>query len=327
MSLKNKSVVVTGGAGFIGSHLVDRLTKEDPEKIIIVDNFFLGKHRNIEQAIKENDNVKLFYQDAAHYEKMKSLFKIEQPDVVFNLAVVPLLTSHELPKMTCEDNINIVLTILELQRNDLFDTLIHCSSSEVYGTARTVPMNERHPLNPESPYAASKAACDLLIDSYRRTFGIDVSIVRPFNNYGPRQNEGSYAGVIPITIQRILAGKPPIVHGTGKQTRDYIFVKDVADAFVKVYNTKATRGEAMNIATGKEITILSMIQAICREMGYNGRIKYEPFRPADVMRHKADISLARKLIGFEPKTEFKAGIRSTVAWYRELQGKKARPKA
>jgi len=324
MSLKNKSVVVTGGAGFIGSHLVDRLTKEHPEKIIIVDNFFLGKHRNIEKAIKDNDNIKLFYQDATHYEKMKNLFKIERPDVVFNLAVVPLLTSHELPKITCEDNINIVLTVLELQRNDLFKTLIHCSSSEVYGTAEKVPMSEKHPLNPESPYAASKAACDLLVDSYRRTFGIDVSIVRPFNNYGPRQNEGSYAGVIPITIQRILAGKQPIVHGTGKQTRDYIFVKDVADAFVKVHDSKVTRGKALNIATGREITILSMVQAICKEIGYKGKIKFEPFRPADVMRHKADITLARKLIGFEPRTEFKAGIRSTVAWYRELQGKKAR---
>ena len=202
MGLKNKSVLVTGGAGFIGSHLVDRLVKEEPEKVIIVDNFFLGKQQNIEQVLK-NETVKLYYQDAAHYEKMLNIFEVEGVDVVFNLAVVPLLTSHELPKITCEDNINITLTVLELLRKDYYDTLIHCSSSEACGSAVTVIMDENHPLNPTTPYAASKAACDLLVRSYENTFGIDMSIVRPFNNYGPRQNEGSYAGVIPITIKRV----------------------------------------------------------------------------------------------------------------------------
>ena len=322
MNLKNKSVMITGGAGFIGSHLVDRVALEEPEKIVIVDNFFLGKHRNIDSAMKKYDNIQLNYLDASHYEKMLNIFKLENIDVVFNLAVVPLLTSHDLPKITCEDNINITLTVLELLRNDCYKTLIHCSSSEVYGSAETVPMSEKHPLNPETPYAASKAACDLLVGSYERTFGIDAAIIRPFNNYGPRQNEGSYAGVIPITIQRILDGKPPIIHGTGNQTRDYIFVKDTTDAFVNVYNTKATRGKTLNIAMGKEITILSMVQAIAKELGYKGKLKFEPFRPADVMRHKADISLAKELIGYRPKTDFKEGIRNTVTWYETILSKR-----
>ena len=203
MSLKNKSVLVTGGAGFIGSHLVDRILKDKPEKVVIVDNFFLGKHRNIEQAMKGSDAVKLYYQDAGHYEKMKNIFEIEAIDIVFNLAVVPLLTSHTLPKITCEDNINITLSVLELQREGHFKTLIQCSSSEAYGTAQEHAMSESHPLNPTTPYAASKAASDLLTTSYHNTFGLDLSIVRPFNNYGPRQNEGSYAGIIPITIKKI----------------------------------------------------------------------------------------------------------------------------
>ena len=321
MTLNNKSVMVTGGAGFIGSHLVDRIIKEDPEKVLIVDNFFLGKHRNIQHSLNENDNVKLVYQDAAHYEKMKNLIEMEGVDVVFNLAVVPLLTSHELPKVTCEDNINIALSILELQRNGLFKTLINCSSSEAYGTAETVPMSETHALNPETPYAASKASCDLLVDSYRRTFGMDVATVRPFNNYGPRQNEGSYAGVIPVTIQRILNGEQPIVYGTGEQTRDYIYVEDVADAFVEVYNSESTRGKTLNIATGQEITILDMVKAIASEMQYPGEIRFESVRPADVMRHMGDIALARKLIGFEPKTSFSNGIKKTVEWYLEVFGK------
>ncbi len=317
MSLKDKRIVVTGGAGFIGSHLVDRLIKEEPEKIIVVDNFFLGKHRNIEEAFRKFSALKLYYQDASHYEKMKNIFKIERPDVVFNLAVVPLLTSHELPKITCEDNISITLSVLELLKDELYDTLIHCSSSEAYGTATESIMDENHPLHPTTPYAASKAASDLLVESYSNTFDLDTAIVRPFNNYGPRQNEGSYAGVIPITIQRIMNGQKPVIHGDGLQTRDYIYVKDVVEAFVDIYNHESTRGKVMNIATGKEITILDMVTAIARELEYGGEFIFEDERPADVRRHRGDITLAQKSFGFEAKTSFDEGIKMTVEWYLE----------
>ncbi|MBI5001241.1 MAG: GDP-mannose 4,6-dehydratase [Euryarchaeota archaeon] len=324
MSLKGRRVMVTGGAGFIGSHLVDRLTGEDVERIVIVDNFFLGRHRNIQRAMDTFPSIKLYYQDAAHYEKMRNIMKVEDIDVVFNLAVVPLLTSHELPKITCEDNINITLSVLELLRNDYYKTLIHCSSSEVYGSAMEIPMGEEHPLHPTTPYAASKAACDLIAQTYENTFGIDMAIVRPFNNYGPRQNEGSYAGVIPITIQRILDGKRPIVHGKGLQTRDYVYVKDVVDGMVRIHDHKNTRGKVLNIATGEEITILAMIKAIAKEMGYKGPLEFQRKRPADVDRHLADIALAKELIDFRPKTSFADGIRETVAWYRQNLGKGGR---
>lgn len=315
MGLKNKVVMVTGGAGFIGSHLVDRILKDDPEKVLIVDNFFLGKHRNIEHAMLTQPDTKLYYQDAGHYEKMKNIMKLEGVDVVFNLAVVPLLTSHELPKITCEDNINITLAMLELAKNDYYKTLIHCSSSEVYGTAETVPMSEDHPLHPTTPYAASKAACDLIAQTYVNTFGLDLSIIRPFNNYGPRQNEGSYAGVIPITIKRIMEGKKPIVHGKGLQTRDYIYVGDTAEAMVQIYEHRNTRGKVLNIATGREITILDMIKAIAKEMNYRGEFEFQRIRKADVMRHKGDIALAETLIGFKAGTSFNKGIKETTAWY------------
>lgn len=318
MNLKNKSVLVTGGAGFIGSHLVDRIIKEEePEKVIILDNFFLGKQRNIEQAMK-NENVKLYYQDAAHYEKMLNILKIEGVDVVFNLAVIPLLTSHEFPKITCEDNINITLTILELLKNGYYDTLIHCSSSEACGSAMESIMDENHPLNPTTPYAASKAACDLLVRSYENTFGLDISIARPFNNYGPRQNEGSYAGVIPITIKRIMNNEPPIIYGDGLQTRDYIYVEDTVNGFIEIYNTKKTRGKLINLASGEEKTILYMIQAIAKEMGYEGKIDFQPPRKADVRRHKGDITLAKKLFNFNPAITFETGIKKTVEWYKEI---------
>lgn len=318
MSLKNKVVAVTGGAGFIGSHLVDRLIEENPEKIIIVDNFFLGKHRNIDKSIKMSDKIKLYCRDCSNYEKMHNIFNIETIDVVFNLAVIPLLTSHELPKVTCEENINITLNMLELQRNGCYKTLIHCSSSEAYGSAEKIPMDENHPLNPTTPYAASKAASDLLVLSYQNTFAIDTTIIRPFNNYGPRQNEGSYAGVIPITIKRILDGKKPIIYGDGKQTRDYIFVKDTVEGFIKAYNDNNTRGKIINIASGKEITISDLISLISDEMDYDGRIEFGEARKADLRRHRGDISLAKNLMDFEPQTSFEEGIKSTVKWYKKF---------
>jgi len=205
--------------------------------------------------------------------------------------------------------------MLELAKNDYFKTLIHCSSSEVYGTAETIPMSEDHPLHPTTPYAASKAACDLIAQTYENTFGIDMAIVRPFNNYGPRQNEGSYAGVIPITIKRIMEGKRPIVHGKGLQTRDYIYVGDTVEAMVQIYEHKNTRGKVLNIATGKEITILAMIKAIAKEMKYKGDFEFQRIRKADVMRHMGDIALAKKLIDFKSETSFDIGIKSTVKWY------------
>lgn len=321
MSLKNKTVMVTGGAGFIGSHLVDRIIRDKPERIVVVDNFFLGKHRNLEPAIKTFGNIKIYYQDAGHYGKMKNIMDIEGIDVVFNLAVVPLLTSHELPKITCEDNINITLSVLELLREGKYKTLIHCSSSEAYGTAESVPMSESHPLNPTTPYAASKAASDLLAQSYENTFGLDISIVRPFNNYGPRQNEFSYAGVIPITIERIMSGMKPVIHGDGLQTRDYIYVSDTVEAMLQICQTKSTRGKVVNIATGREITILDMIKAISMELDYTGEFEYQPARLADVRRHRGDITLARKLMGFEPATKFTDGIAQTVSWYKTVIGK------
>ena len=314
--MKNKSVLVTGGAGFIGSHLVDRLIEEKPANLVIVDNFFLGKQRNLKHA-KDNFPIKVYNQDATDYDAMKKIIENESIDVVFNLAVIPLLSSHVNPVDDWNVNVNITLVLCELIRKIQFSTLIHFSSSEAYGSAKKIIMDEEHPLNPTTPYAASKAAADHLITSYCETFGIDASVVRPFNNYGPRQNEGSYAGVIPITIKRIMNGMPPIIYGDGEQTRDYIYVTDTADAAIDVYNNKNTRSKIINIATGQEITIKKIITTIAEIMEFNEPIIYEEARLADVRRHRGDISLAEKLIGFKTKVSFEDGIRQTVEWYKE----------
>jgi len=317
MSLKNKSVLVTGGAGFIGSHLVDRLIKEYPENLVVVDNFFIGNIQNLSEAKEKFKDLKIYNRDASDYNKMSEIMKNEGIDVVFNLAVIPLPASLTKPRWAFEQNVNITLSICELARNNYFDTLIHFSSSEAYGTCEYAPMDEKHPLNGKTPYAASKAASDQLVFSYCRTFGIEASVIRPFNNYGPRQNEGSYAGVIPLTIKRILNDEAPVIYGDGKQTRDYLYVTDTANAAIDVYNSKSTRNKVLNIASGKEISIETLIKLIAKYLNCDKPIVYEQERQGDVKRHIANIYLAEDLIGFKPAVSFEEGLRLTVEWYKE----------
>ena len=317
MNLKNKSVLVTGGAGFIGSYLVDRIVKEEPENLAVVDNFFLGKESNLNKAKENYSNLKIYNQDASDYETMRKIMENESIDVMFNLAVIPLPASLTKPRWAFEQNVNITLSTCELARNDYFDTLIHFSSSEAYGTSEYAPMDEKHPLNGTTPYAASKAASDQLVFSYCKTFGIEASIIRPFNNYGPRQNEASYAGIIPLTIKRILNDGAPVIYGDGKQTRDYLYVADTANAAIDMYNSKNTRNKVLNIASGKEISIETLVKIIAKYLDCEKPIVYEQERPGDVRRHIANIYLAEDLINFKPTTSLEEGLKLTVDWYKE----------
>lgn len=317
MRLNNKSVLVTGGAGFIGSHLVDRLIKEQPANLVVVDNFYLGKEANLCDAKYTFPALKIVNADASNQIDMEHLVKKEDIEVVFNLAVIPLLASFVEPCWMYRHNMDIVLCVCELARKGYYKTLIHCSSSEVYGTCEQAPMDESHPLNPSTAYSASKAAADHLVLSYCKSFGIDAAIIRPFNNYGPRQNDGSYAGVIPLTIKRILARENPLIHGDGEQTRDYIYVTDTAEAAVKVYNCLNTRGKTLNIASGQETSIKHLIKLLAQHLNCNKPIIYQKARPGDVRRHIADISLAKALIDFKLSISIENGIKHTVEWYKE----------
>jgi UDP-glucose 4-epimerase len=322
MRLKDKSVLVTGGAGFMGSHLVDRLIRENPVSLVVVDNFYLGKESNLGEAKQAYPDLKVYNRDASDLESMSKIMRDENVDVVFNLAVVPLLVSLTKPKWTFEENINITATMCELARKHLFETLIHFSSSEVYGTSEYAPMDEMHPMNPRTPYAASKGASDQLVFSYWTSFGIDSSIVRPFNNYGPRQNEGSYAGVIPVTVKRVLSGQAPVIYGDGKQTRDYLFVTDTVDAAVKVYEHKSSRKRVLNVASGREVSIESVIRTISEYLGSERPIVYKPERPGDVRRHIANTFLAEDLLGFKPTIDLNEGLKRTIEWYKRKLGAK-----
>ena len=315
MKLTGRNIAVTGGAGFIGSHLVERIIQESPRNMVVIDNLFLGREENLEQAKEQFPTLHFYKVDASDYDTMKDILKNENVEVVYNLAVIPLPASLEKPRWTIDVNIAITNIFCELLREGFYQTLIHFSSSEAYGTAQFVPMNEEHPINPETPYAASKVAGDYIVLSYRNTFGIDAVIVRPFNNYGPRQNKGAYAGIIPIVVQKAANGESVIIYGDGEQTRDFIFVKDTVNAAVKIYENPATRGKIINIASGHETSINQLVRKILYLMGSNVKIIYDVPRLGDVRRHCGDISLVKNLIGFEPSIIDDNHLRQTINWY------------
>lgn len=316
MQLTGTSILVTGGAGFIGSHLVDRIIRENPANLAVVDNFFLGCEENLLAAQDTFPELKVYRLDAADLAAMRQLAESEKIEVVFDLAVIPLPTSLQYPSWTIGTNVGIATTFCELARWDCIETLVHCSSSEAYGTAQYVPMPETHPLQPTTPYAASKAAADQVVLSYRESFDIDTVIVRPFNTFGPRQNPGTYAGIIPIVIQRVRNGKPIEIFGDGEQTRDFIFVRDAADAFVRTYEQESTRGKVINVATGHETSVNDLVAKLLHVLGAsNHPVVHVAPRPGDVRRHCGDIQLARKLVGFEPVAITYEDLQETVDWY------------
>jgi UDP-glucose 4-epimerase len=319
-TLSEKRVIVVGGAGFIGSHLCDAISLKKPDRLLVIDDFSLGKAANL-GLISSAPNVEIYRQDASDFASMLATLDRESPDVIFNLGVVPLPASLVKPRETIETNIAITTVLCELLRQEKYGTLVHCSSSEAYGSALYIPMDESHPEQPLTPYAASKIACDHIALSYHKTFGADIGVVRPFNCYGPRQNEKSYAGVIPLTIGRIMAGESPIIYGDGEQTRDYTYVEDTVEGIIGVYETPSSRGKVVNIANGTEVSIGYLIESIAGMMGYQGAIVHEPARPGDVRRHKGDISLAKSLFNFTPKVDLEDGLRRTIQWYSDSRGR------
>ncbi len=314
-SIEGKNVLVTGGAGFIGSHLCDALLEKGAGKVVCLDNFFLGKMENIEDAMK-HDNFMLYRDDARNFGVVQAILEREEIEVVFNMATIALNYSFFNPFDAYMVNVSIANTLLELLKTGAYKTLIHTSSSEAYGTARYSPMDENHPTDPTTPYAAGKAAADMMVHSFSKVLPLDIAIVRPFNNYGPRQNaEGPLAGIIPVTAKRLKNGGRPVIHGDGEQTRDFIYVKDTVRGLIMAYENEASRGQIINLGYGKDISMNALMQTICDYMGYTGEWERRESRTSDVRKLCADISKARKLIGFEPEMEFEEGIRVTLDWY------------
>ena len=314
-SIKGKNVLVTGGAGFIGSHLCDELLLEGANKVVCVDNFFLGKMENIADALT-HDNFVLYRDDARQFGVMQSVMEKEEVEVVFNMATIALNYSFFNPFDAYMVNVEIANTLLELLKVGAYKTLIHTSSSEAYGTAQYSPMDENHPTDTTTPYAAGKAAADMMVHSFSKVLDLDIYIIRPFNNYGPRQNaEGPLAGIIPVTAKRLKNGGKPVVNGDGEQTRDFIYVKDTVRGLILAYEKKKSRGMIINLGSGIDMTMNALLQGICEYMGYYGEWEYREERTSDVRNLCANIDRARKVLGFEPQMSFENGIKETLDWY------------
>ena len=313
-NIKNSTILVTGGAGFIGSHLVDRLIVEGAKEVIVVDNLFVGSEENLKDAISKG--AILYKDDIEITSSLDYIFERHNIDIVFNCATKALNYSFVNPKSAFDTNVNGILNILEHQRKGSFKTLVHFSTSEVYGSAVYEPMDEKHPINPTTTYAAGKAAADIAVRSWVDMFDLDAFIVRPFNNYGPRQNyKGYLAGVIPITAYRIIKGINPEIHGTGLQSRDFIYVLDTIDAIIKLYPLMQ-KADSINISTDGQITMKEVIHKVASLLEYKGEILNKPSRASDVISHNASNAKVKSMINYQ-LTSFEDGLAKTVEWYKE----------
>ncbi len=313
-SIAGQNILVTGGAGFIGSHLVDHLLEEGAEHVVVIDNLFVGSEENLNFSIATG-KVTFYRDDAEFFSSLEYIFSRHQIDSVFNCATKALNYSFLNPANAFNTNTNVVLNLLELQRRGSFKTLCHFSTSEVYGSAIYEPMDEQHPRNPTTTYAAGKAAADMALESYVKMFDLDAFIVRPFNNYGPRQNyKGMLAGIIPITIWRIMNNIPPEMHGDGLQSRDFIYVYDTVEAVVKLF-TEMKAGDSVNISTDNQITVATLLFDICKLMAYNGKVVNKLGRKSDVLCHIASNEKVHGMIEYT-LTPFEKGLRETVNWYQ-----------
>lgn len=314
-SIQGQVVVVTGGAGFIGSHLVDALLNQGAAEVIAVDNLFLGSEDNVHQA-SQDERFSFYKEDIELSSSLSYIFERHKVDVVFNCATKALNYSFLNPSNAFSTNVTGVLNLLELQRAGKFKTLCHFSTSEVYGSAVYEPMDENHPRIPTTTYAAGKAAADMAVESYVRMFDLDAFIVRPFNNYGPRQNyKGLLAGVIPITAFRVLKNKNPEIHGSGEQSRDFIHVNDTVDAVLRLYNVMP-KADSVNISASNQVEMKNLIPAICKELGYHGNVLNKPERISDVACHAGSNRKMHDLISIELRP-FEVGLRQTLQWYRD----------
>lgn len=302
-----KKVVVTGGAGFIGSHLAEELARRD-YRVIILDDLSTGKVENIEDLLGK-ENVEFIKGSITDLPLLRELFR--GVDYVFHQAALPSVPrSIENPQATHEVNVSGTLNVLLAARENSIKKVLYTSSSSVYGDIPTLPKKEDMVPHPLSPYAVTKLAGEYYCQVFHQVYGLPTVCLRYFNVYGPRQDPNSqYAAVIPSFIKRALEGNPPIIFGDGEQTRDFTFVKDAVEASILAVESDA-RG-LFNIAQGERITINELAQLVISIVGENMEPVHQELRPGDIRHSLADISLARAF-GYEPRCSLKEGLRETI---------------
>lgn len=313
VNIKGSKVLVIGGAGLIGSHVVDELIKEDVEEITIFDNFTRGTLDNIEDALKD-DRVNIFKLggDVLHTDILNQAVKGK--DYVFHLAALWLLHCHDFPKSAFHVNIEGTFNVLEACVANNVKKLIYSSSASVYGDAVELPMTEDHPYNNKTFYGATKIAGEHMCRSYHHRYNLDYNGLRYMNVYGARQDyKGTYIAVIMKILDRLDQGLPPIVYGDGSQSYDFIYVSDVARANVCAMKSDAT-DTFYNVGSGVQTSIKELTEMILEITGSDLEIQYEPAGQTFVTNRIGDPENAIKDIDFKYKVELREGLEKVIEW-------------
>ena len=306
-------ILITGGCGFVGSHLCEKYVKEG-HTVLCLDNFMSGSLTNIKHLL-DYRNFKLIKGDIREKDLLEK--SMNGVDIVIHLAAQNHVDrSYIEPELTWDINVMGTQNVLELARFHDVKRVIYASSSEVYGTAQYVPMDENHPLDAPHPYGASKIAADRLCFSYQKTYGMDIAIMRPFNIFGERQRDIGYGAVISIFTRRVLNGLPPIIYGKGEQRREYTYISDIVNAYDLVLNHKEPLLEPINFGFGRDTSIRDLAYKIIEICNKDLEPVFEEARLAEVDRLCADATRAKQILGWEANTSLADGLNKYIGWYK-----------
>jgi dTDP-glucose 4,6-dehydratase len=317
--MRSKTILVTGGAGFIGSNFVRHLWKKYPEyRILVLDALtYAGSVQNLPQEGRDSARYEFWYGDVRNGELLDML--VAQADIVIHMAAESHVTRSIYDnRLFFETDVLGTQTVANAvtKNKDRVKLFVHVSTSEVYGSAQSEAMDEEHPLNPRSPYASAKCGADRLVYSYWATYNIPAVIVRPFNNYGPYQH---LEKVVPRFITSCLLDEPLRVHGDGSAARDFVYIEDHCEVLDRLIHAPRDPiiGEVLNIGSGRHITILEIALAVREHMKADLPIQFIGDRPGQVFRHTCDGSKIKKLLDWAPRTAFGEGLDRTIQWYRD----------
>ena len=311
-------ILVTGGAGFIGSHLTEALVRKG-HSVRVLDNFFGGKRANL-AAVRED--VEIVDGDCADPRTARGAAK--GVEVVFHEAAVPSVArSVEEPELSHRSNATATLVMLDAARREGVRRFLYAGSSSVYGDAKVSPKREDLTPQPLSPYAAGKLMGEHYLRIFAELYGMETLTLRYFNVFGPRQDPSSpYSGVISLFTTALLGMQQPLVYGDGRQTRDFTYVANVVDGNLRALRAKGLRGQVVNLATGRGVSLRQLLAALGRSTGRKPKPRFAPPRPGDIRHSLADIRRARTLLGYRPRVDFETGLQHTVEWYSEATGRK-----
>lgn len=315
--VKGRRVVITGGAGFIGSNLAEALCKDND--VIVVDNLSTGKLDNIRPLVKAK-KLRFVRGSASNIKLMKKVCR--GADYLLHYAAIPsVIVSVNDPLAVNRSGIDSTLASLVVACDTDIDKFVLASSSAVYGDTKSVPVKEDTPLNPLSPYAVTKIAGEWYCKVFSELYGLETVSLRFFNVFGPRQDpKGEYAAVIPRFVTNALAGKKLTIYGDGKQTRDFLYVEDVIRA-TELALKPGAKG-IYNISSGRAVSINALANIVVLLSGRHVPVVHEPPRPGEIQRSQADISKARRELGFEPRFTLEDGLRKTIAAFSKVPAKK-----